>query len=100
MEGDFGEILYLYMEQSKTMEQLVIEVNSAGTSEAIRQFVSQFDDASIAVQEEYNEDYCQQTYGMDKAAFENQLNIGLAQSVLGMTKSWDEVKAELYKKIA
>jgi len=80
------------------MEQLLIEVDSPGTSEAIKEFVSRFDDATIAAQQAYDDNYYKETYGLDKAAFENRLNIGLAQSVLGMTKSWEEVKAELIAK--
>ena len=77
------------------MEQLLIEVNSENTSAAIKEFVSQFTDASISVQETHDEKYYTETYGIDKNTFENNLNIGLAQAVLGKTKPWDEVKAEL-----
>jgi len=36
---------------------------------------------------------------MDKDTFENKLNIGIAQSLLGMTRPWDELKAELTARI-
>jgi len=81
------------------MEQLVIEVNSATTSAAIKEFVSRFNDATLSVQQQHDDAYYQNMYGISKAAFENNLNTGLAQSILGNTKSWDEVKAELVAKI-
>ncbi len=81
------------------MEQLIIEVSSPGTSAAIKEFVSRFDDAAISVQEEHDDDYYKDLYGVDKMTFENNLNIGLAQTVLGITKNWNDVKAELVAKI-
>jgi len=83
------------------MEQLIIEVGSENTSAAIKEFVGRFADAEISVQvEEHDNTFYQETYGMDKQTFETKLNIGLAQSVLGMTKPWNEVKAELMARIA
>lgn len=82
------------------MEQLLIEVNSENTSAAIKEFVSRFADASISVQEVHDDNFYAETYGIDKNTFENNLNIGLAQAVLGQTKPWDEVKAELMARIS
>ena len=38
-------------------------------------------------------------YGMTKATFENKLNIGIAQSILGMTKPWEQIREALFMKI-
>jgi hypothetical protein len=81
------------------MEQLLIEVSSSGTSAAIKEFVSHFDDATISVHEEHSDNYYEEMYGMDKESFEKNLNVGLAQAVLGVTKNWDELKAGLLEQI-
>jgi|GEM_PF-6094098 len=82
------------------MEQLLIQTNTTQTANAIKQYVSQFKDATIEEQLLNDDNYYQQTYGMDKIAFETKLNKGIAQSVLGMTKSWDTVKEELLAKVS
>jgi hypothetical protein len=82
------------------MEQLLIQTDSVQTAKAIKEYASQFEDATIENQMLNDDNYYQQTYGMDKAAFENKLNIGIAQSVLGMTKPWETVKEELLAKIS
>lgn len=57
--------------------------------------MSRFSDASISVQEVHDDNFYIENYGINKTTFEHNLNIGLAQSVLGITKPWDEVKAGL-----
>jgi hypothetical protein len=81
------------------MEQLIIQVDSQDTSAAIKQFVSRFEDATIEGLVMNDDDYYQQNYGMKKAAFENELNIGVAQNILGINKPWEEVKTQLLQKI-
>jgi hypothetical protein len=81
------------------MEQLVIKVNSDHTSSAIKKFVEQFEDVSIEEQIVHDDDYYLTTYGINKSNFENKLNIGIAQAVLGITRSWEEVKESLLSKI-
>ena len=81
------------------MKQLLIEVNSEDTSAAIKEFVSRFSDASVSVQEVHDDSFYIENYGINKTTFEHNLNIGLAQSVLGITKPWDEVKAGLLARI-
>lgn len=81
------------------MEQIVIKVSSDGTSSAIKKFVSQFSDASIEDPMPNDENYFIENYDLNKQEFENQLNIGIAQSVLGITKPWSAVKEELIAKI-
>jgi hypothetical protein len=78
------------------MEQILIEAGSENTAAAIKEFVSRFADASVSVQEVHDDSFCQETSGIDNNTFENNLNIGLAQSVLGITKPWNEVKEALY----
>jgi hypothetical protein len=46
-----------------------------------------------------DDSYFTETYGINKEEFENMLNTGIAQSVLGITKPWSEVKEELLAKI-
>ena len=81
------------------MEQIVIQVNSDETSMAIKNFVTQFSDASIEDLMSDDENYFIDTYGLNKQEFENKLNQGIAQSVLGLTKPWNAVKEELLAKI-
>lgn len=81
------------------MEQIVIKVSSDRTSSAIKNFVSQFSDASIEDVVPNDEHYFMETYGTNKQEFENRLNTGIAQSVLGITKPWGTVKDELLAKI-
>lgn len=81
------------------MEQIVIKVKSDSTSSAIKDFVSQFSDASIEDVIPKDENYFIENYGINKQEFENRLNTGIAQSVLGITKPWSAVKEELLKKI-
>ncbi|MBC7587883.1 MAG: hypothetical protein H7178_05920 [Chitinophagaceae bacterium] len=82
------------------MEQLLIQADSAQTANAIKLYASQFEDARIEDQMLNDDNYYQQTYGMDKAAFETNLNKGIAQSILGITKSWNTVKEEMLAKIS
>ena len=83
------------------MEQLIIEVGPENTSAAIKEFAGRFADTAISTQDEMRDsDFYEITYGMDKKAFETKLNIGIAQSLFGMTKPWDEVKAELIARIS
>lgn len=77
------------------MEQIVIKVNSDSTSSAIKNFVSQFSDASIEDVIPNDENYFIETYGLNRKEFENGLNTGIAQAVLGITKPWSAVKEEL-----
>ena len=79
------------------MTQLLVQVDSENTATAIKHFVSQFEDASIKATQVADIDY-QATYGIDEAAFNAQLNIGIAQSILGISKPWNEVKAALLAK--
>ena len=81
------------------MEQIVIQVNSDDTSAAIKKFVNQFSDASIEDLMFEDENYFIATYGLNKQEFENKLNQGIAQSVLGISKPWNAVKEELLAKI-
>ena len=81
------------------MEQILIQVNSDDTSSAIKKFVSQFKDASVEEQVQHDDSYYMKTYGINKLAFESRLNTGIAQSILGITKPWNEVKEELLAKI-
>jgi hypothetical protein len=81
------------------MTQLLVQVDSENTATAIKQFVSQFADASIQTTKSDDVDY-QELYGIDQATFNTQLNIGIAQSVLGISKPWHEVKASLLAKIS
>lgn len=80
-------------------QQILIKVNSNNTSSAIKEFVSRFDDATIEEQTEDDNEYYLNAYGITKSEFENQLNIGIAQGILGITKSWNEVKQQLFAKI-
>jgi hypothetical protein len=80
------------------MTQLIVQVDSENTATAIKQFVSQFADASIEATQPDDVDY-QELYGIDQTTFNTQLNIGIAQSVLGVSKPWHEVKAALLAKI-
>jgi hypothetical protein len=82
------------------MEQLLIHTNSANTKAAIKEFVNQFKDATIEEQEELNDAYYLKNYGLTKANFESQLNKGIAESILGITKPWETIKQELLAKIA
>jgi hypothetical protein len=82
------------------MEQLLIEVISEDTSTAIKEFVSRFPDASVSAQEIHDDNFYRENYDMDKSAFEHNLNVGLAQAVLGQTKPWAEVKAGLTARIS
>jgi hypothetical protein len=81
------------------MEQIVIKVESDNTSSAIKNFVSQFSDASIENMAQNDDNYFMETYGINKQEFENRVNTGIAQSVLGITQPWNEVKEELRGKI-
>jgi len=81
-------------------QQLLIHANSEETSLAIKEFVSQFNDATIEEQPLNNEAWYMNTYGISKADFENKLNTGIAQSILGMTRPWNEVQEELLAKIS
>jgi hypothetical protein len=81
------------------MEQILITVDSKDTSAAIKNYVSQFEDASVEEQFPATDEYYLHNYGTTKAVFEERLNKGLAQSILGLTKSWDEVKKGLFEKI-
>lgn len=81
------------------MEQIVIKVSSDSTSSAIKDFVSQFSDASIEDVMPNDENYFMETYGLNKQEFENRVNTGIAQTVLGITKPWSAVKEELRAKI-
>lgn len=81
------------------MEQIVIKVKSTDTSLAIKNFVRQFSDASIENVPQNEDNYFMETYGINKQEFEDQLNTGIAQSILGITKPWSEVKEELLGKI-
>ncbi len=81
------------------MEQLLITVDSKDTSDAIKNFVGQFKDASCEEQKPETDEYYLATYGMNKSAFEESLNKGIAESILGITKSWIDVKKELVAKI-
>ena len=58
-----------------------------------------FKDATIDEQTENNDAYYLENYGLSKANFESQLNKGIAQSILGITKPWNTVKEELFAKI-
>jgi hypothetical protein len=80
------------------MTQLLVQVDSENTATAIKQFVSQFADASIETTQPDDVDY-QEIYGIDQTTFNTQLNIGIAQSVLGIAKPWNDVKAALLAKI-
>lgn len=81
------------------MTQLLVQADSENTATAIKQFVSQFADASIEATQPDDVDY-QAIYDIDQATFNTQLNIGIAQSVLGISKPWNEVKAALVAKIS
>jgi tRNA splicing endonuclease len=82
------------------MEQLIIHIESAETTAAIKSFIQQFDDATIAdVTTEQPEAYFIEKYGLSKSAFENRLNIGIAEALLNNTSNWDAVKKELMTKI-
>ncbi len=81
------------------MEQIVIKVNSDNTSSAIKNFVSQFSDASIEDVLPNDENYFMETYSLNKQEFENRLNTSIAQTVLGIAKPWNAVKEELLAKI-
>jgi len=82
------------------MERLVIKIGSKNTADAIKEFASHFADATIAIQSEiHDNNFYEKNYGMDKKDFEKKLNIGLAQCILGMTRPWNEVKAELIARI-
>lgn len=81
------------------MEKILISVGSDDTSSAIKKFVSQFKDATIQAKESDNNEYYLNTYGINKTEFENQLNIGIAQSILGIKKPWNEIKRQLLSKI-
>ncbi len=80
------------------MEKLLIKVDSKNNADAIVAFVSQFSHATIETQTLNEDTYYLTTYGMNKAAFESCINTGIAQSILGITKPWDEVKKELLEK--
>lgn len=80
-------------------QEIIIKVSSNDTSSAIKEFVSRFNDATIEEQTEDDNEYYLNTYGMAKSEFENELNIGIAQSILGITKPWNEVKQQLFSKI-
>ena len=81
------------------MEQLLITVNSKDTSAAIKNFISQFTDASCEEQIPDTDEYYLSTYGINKSSFEEKLNKGIAESILGITRSWADVKGELVAKI-
>lgn len=81
------------------MEQLLIHTHSANTKAAIKEFVNQFKDATIEEQVENSDAYYLENYGLTKASFESQLNKGIAQSILGITKPWNTVKEELLAKM-
>jgi len=70
----------------ENMEQLLIEVNSEDTSAAIKEFLSRFSDASVSVRKVYDDSFYTENYGINKTTSEQSLNIGLAQSILGITK--------------
>ena len=82
------------------MEKFLIKVDSKNNADAIVAFVSQFSDATIETQTLNEDTHYLTTYGMNKAAFESRINTGIAQSILGITKPWDEVKKELLEKIS
>lgn len=46
-----------------------------------------------------DENYFMETYGLNRQEFENRLNTGIAQTLLGITKPRSEVKEELLAKI-
>jgi hypothetical protein len=82
------------------MEQLIIHIESAETTAAIKSFIQQFDDATITdVVTEQPESYFIENYGMSKSTFDNRLNTGIAEAVLNHTTSWETVKKELMTKI-
>ncbi len=80
--------------------KLFIQVDSKNNADAILAFASQFSDATIETQTLNEDTHYLTTYGMNKAAFESSINIGIAQSILGMTKPWIEVKKEFLEKIS
>lgn len=92
-------ICFKFEQITKMNQQILIKVNSENTSDAIKKFVCQFDDAVVEEQAENEDDYYINNYGFDKIEFENQLNVGIAQSILGITKPWNEVKQQLLAKI-
>lgn len=81
------------------MEQIIINVDSKSTSSAIKNFVHQFSDATIEEVKPVIDSYYIDTYGVSKQEFENRLNKGIAEAVLGNTKDWATVKEELLAKI-
>jgi hypothetical protein len=82
------------------MEQIIITVNSDDTASAIKKFIDRFEDATIEKKDSHDNEYYLNTYGINKAELEKQLNIGIAQSLLGIIKSWDETRQKLLSKIA
>ena len=81
------------------MEEIIIKVSSDTTSSAIKDFVRQFPDAIIENAVRPDDNYFIETYGLNKKEFENNLNLGIAQTILGITKPWHEVKEELLAKV-
>ncbi len=82
------------------MEQLIIKTTSQETAREIKQFASAFADTVIEEQHSENDDaYFINNYGMNKPDFENELNKGIAQAILGITKPCENVKADLLQKI-
>lgn len=81
------------------MEQIVIKVKSDSTSSAIKNFVTQFSDASVEDVIPDNKNYFMENYGINKQEFETRLNEGIAQSVSGITRPWSTIKEELLEKI-
>ena len=91
-------INYINSTRYKMEQKILIKVNSNDTSSAIKEFVRRFEDATIEEQNEDDERYLSD-YGITKSEFDGQLNIGIAQSILGITKPWREVKQQLLSKI-
>ena len=77
----------------------MIKVNSDSTSSAIKNFVSQFSDASTEYVMPNDDNYFIETCGLNKQEFENRLNTDMAQAELSITKPWSAVKEELLAKI-
>ena len=82
------------------MEQLLIKTPSQKAALAIKKFASKFDNTIIDdTLPQVDGNYFINTYGMDNVNFETRLNKGIAESILGLTKPWEQVKVELVKKI-
>jgi len=76
-ESHTAFINFLNLFKPFAMTQLLVRVDSENTATAIKQFISQFADASIETKQPADIDH-QALYGIDQATFDAQLNIGIS----------------------